>query len=126
MSLTRTIVGLNLLRDANQGAGNPEVGYIALGDGAAGGSGSTTLTNERFRKKTTSFAVGSTGVITAQIYIEPTEAVGVTFSEIGVFIGDDASSTANSGTLLALGAYSPTHTKTSTESGVMAVQITYS
>jgi hypothetical protein len=126
MSLTNTVVGLNALRDANKGVVDPEVFYIGLGDGMPGGSGSTTLTNERFRKKITTFSAASTGVITAQIYIEPTEAVGIVVSEIGVFVGDSATSTANSGILLAIGAYSPTHTKTSTENMVIPVQITYS
>jgi hypothetical protein len=125
--MTKTTVGLNALRDANSGAANPKVFYVALGDDATTpDAADTKLKNERFRKAITTYASGATGIITTQIYVEPTEAVGITVREVGVFVGNSATSTANTGILLGRGLYSPVHTKTSTESMVIPVEITYS
>jgi len=126
-TMTKTTAGLNALRDANSGATNPKVFYIALGDDATAVSTShTKLINERFRKAITTYATGATGIITAQIYVEPTEAVGITVREVGVFVGSTASSAANTGIMLARMLYSPEHTKLGTENMVIPVQITYS
>lgn len=126
-TMTTTDAGKNLLRDSNSGAANDKVYYVALGtDATAPSGGDTKLHAEAFRKAITSYANGSTGVLTAQIYIEPTEAVGITVAEVGIFGGSSASSVANSGVLLARGLYSPAHPKTATESMVIPVQITYS
>src|SRR5260221_14113362 len=111
-TMTKTTVGLNLERDGKSGANNPKVLYIALGTGNSTPSvANTALDNEVFRKAISTFANGSTGDITAQIYIEPTEAVGYTIAEVGIFGGGAATNVANSGVLLARGLYSPTHTK---------------
>jgi hypothetical protein len=125
--MTKTTVGLNLLRDGNYGAADPKVVYIALGTGnSTPAAGNTKLDTEVFRKAITTYsAAGGTGDIVAQVYIEPTEVVGYTIAEVGIFGGDGATATANSGVLLARGLYSPTHTKTSTESMVIPVDITY-
>lgn len=124
-AMLKTTVGLNALRDGNAGTADIELFYIALGDNDATlDPAHTTLTSERFRKKFTTKATGGTGVITEQIYIEPTEATGFTSKEVGIFIGGDE--TANSGILLARGLLSPAHAKTSTESMVIPVDITYS
>ena len=126
-TMTKTTVGLNLERDGKSGANNPKVLYIALGTGNSTPSvANTALDNEVFRKAISTFANGSTGDITAQIYIEPTEAVGYTIAEVGIFGGGAATNVANSGVLLARGLYSPTHTKTNAESMVIPVDITYS
>jgi hypothetical protein len=128
LTMTKTTAGLNLLRDGNYGAANPKLFYIALGTGSSTPlAGNTKLDNEVFRKAITTYSTaGGTGDIVAQIYIEPTEAVGYTIAEVGIFGGSSASATANSGVLLARGLYSPTHPKTSTESMVIPVDITYS
>jgi len=126
-TMTKTTAGLNAERNAKSGVTNPKVFYIALGDDATAPSASDTkLGNERFRKAITSYANGATGIITAQIYIEPTEAVGITVREVGVFVGSTATSSANSGIMLARMLYSPEHPKLGTENMVIPVQITYS
>lgn len=127
VAMTKTTVGLNLERDGKSGAGNPKVFYIALGTGnSTPAAGNTTLDNEVLRKAIVTFGNGGTGAITSQIYIEPTEAVGYTIAEVGIFGGDSASATANSGVLLARGLYSPTHLKAANESMVIPVDTTYS
>ena len=126
-AMTATTVGKNAERDAKSGAANAKVFYIALGTGTtAPSSGDTTLVTEVFRKAITTYAVGATGIITANVYIEPAEAVGIVVAEVGIFGGDLATETANTGTMLARVLYSPTHTKTSTESMVIAIQMQYS
>jgi len=125
VAMTKTTVGLNALRDGNAGTQSSEVYYIALGDNdTAPDVSDTRLRSERFRKRITTKAVGTTGIITEQIYIEPTEATGFTSKEVGIFIG--GSSAANSGVLLARGLLSPAHAKTATENMVIPVTITYS
>jgi hypothetical protein len=125
VAMTKTVVGLNALRDGNKGTGNISIFYIALGDDDTTPSSlDTALKNERFRKRITTNAIGGTGNITEQIYIEPTEATGFTSKEVGVFIG--GSEAANSGILLARGLLSPAHAKTGTENMVIPVNITYS
>lgn len=114
-AITVTNTGKNLLRAGRSGADNPKVTYIALGTGSTAPSASDTkLAAEVFRKKITSYTNGGTGEILANGYIGPTEAVGTIIAEVGFFGGNSASSTANSGILIARGLYS--HTKTSTES----------
>jgi hypothetical protein len=126
-AMTKTTVGLNALRDGNAGVANIEAFYIALGDNdTAPDPSDTKLKNERFRKRITTKANGGTGNITEQIYIEPTEATGFTTKEVGIFIGDSATSVSNSGILFARGLYSPAHAKTGAENMVIPVSITYS
>jgi hypothetical protein len=124
-AMTKTIVGLNALRNGNAGTADIEVFFIALGDDATTpNAADTILKSERFRKRITTNAIGGTGVIIEQIYIEPTEAIGFTTREVGVFLG--GSEAANSGILLARGIFSPAHAKTSTENMVVPITITYS
>lgn len=115
-AITVTTVGKNLLRDGRRGTNNPKVTYVALGTSNTAPSASDTkLGAEVFRKAISSYAAGaSTGECLANAYIAPTEAVGVVIAEVGFFGGNSATSTANSGILIARGLYS--HTKTGTES----------
>lgn len=114
-AITVTTVGKNLLRAGRSGSDNPKVTYVALGTSNIAPSASDTkLGAEVFRKKISSYANGGTGEILANGYIAPTEAVGVVIAEVGFFGGNSATSTANSGILIARGLYS--HTKTGTES----------
>lgn len=125
-TMTKTTIGLNLKRDGDSGAQNPKLLYIALGTGTtAPSAGDTKLANEVFRKLIATYTNGSTGVITATLYVDPTECNGFTIAEVGVFAGN-ATSTLNSGVLLYRALYSPTHTKNSGESMSIPVAITYS
>jgi hypothetical protein len=116
-AMTVTDAGLNMLRDGNKGTGAVKVLYLALGtDATAPSIAQTKLLAEAFRKAITTYANGaSPGASVISAYVGPDEAVGVNIAEVGWFIGN-ATSTANSGTLLARALYSPAHVKTSSES----------
>jgi hypothetical protein len=125
ITLTKTTAGRNLLRDSNSGANNDLIKCFAIGTGStAPSSGDTALTAEVFRKAITSYVNGADGEVLVNVYLAPSDAVGVVIAEIGVFGGNSASSLANSGVLLARGLYS--HTKTNVESIVLQFDLTYS
>lgn len=120
LELTNTIttVGRNLLRDALRGAlSDVEVKYMALGtDSTAPGVGQTQLGAETFRKVITTAAAGATGESVLTCYLAPYDCVGTVIAELGWFAGADATSTPNSGVMVARVLYSPSHTKTNLES----------
>ena len=115
-AMTVTDVGLNAYRDANKGTAAIKVLYLALGDGSTAlSTGDTTLASEKWRKIATTYANGaSPGASVISVYVGPDEAVGVDISELGWFIGN-ATTLANSGTLLARALFTP-HVKTNSES----------
>jgi hypothetical protein len=114
-AITITNAGRNLRRDGMAGANNPKITYVALGTSNTPASVSDTkLGNETFRKKVSSYTNGSTGEILINMYLSDSDAIGVGIQEVGFFGGSTASSTPNSGVLLARGLY--THTKTNVES----------
>lgn len=93
--------GKNLLRDALQGV-NADIAYVALGsDSTAVAATQTTLVAEQFRKQITSQTDGATGVLTTVAYIAPPEANTFTIEEIGWFAGDDATSSTDTGVMVA-------------------------
>jgi hypothetical protein len=101
-----TNVGYNLLRDGMSGAQNPLISYVALGSSSTTPTaGDTQLNAETFRKKVTSYTNGVTGEVLINMYLAPTDDVGANIQEVG-FYGGNATSAANSGTLLAHGLYS--------------------
>src|SRR6184192_2730926 len=118
-SVTLTVVnsGHNLLRDGLGGANTPKITYFALGtNNTAVVSTQTRLLNEVFRKKVTSVTNGaSVGEVLINVYVAPGDAVGMDIEEIGVFGGNSAKGTANSGVMLgrALWSHNP---KTNLES----------
>jgi len=113
-AITITTAGRNLLRDGESGAQNPKITYVALGtDSTAPDVGQTALIAEVFRKAVTSYTNGGTGEILINMYLSPSDLVGISVQEVGFFAGN-ATKTANSGTLLARGLYA--HTKTGVES----------
>ena len=117
ISYTLTNAGHNLFRDASKGAANPKITYVALGTGTnTPTTGDTQLQTEVFRKKVTSYTNGTNpGEVHIDLYLSPSDAVSVAISEVG-FFGGNATATANSGTLLCRGLYTPPHTHTALES----------
>src|SRR6266702_4894438 len=111
-AITITTAGRNLLRDGESGAQNPKITYVALGtDSTAPAVGNTQLGNETFRKSVTSYTNGANGEILISMYLSPSDLVGGNIQEVG-FFGNNATKTANSGTLLARGLYAHTHVGT--------------
>ena len=113
-TLTVTTAGLNLVRDNLLGVSSAppiDITWVAIGTGTQGSPGSATqLANEVFRKQlTNAVAGGSAGEGLFNGYLAPTDSTGTAISEVGFFAGN-ASSAANSGTLMFYGLYSHTHT----------------
>lgn len=113
-----TNLALDLFSEALRGTDVSalEINFLAVGTGAATGSDApsasdTQLTNEVFRKNIT-FQAGGTNRMTTITVIAPSEA-NVNITELAWF-GGDATSTANSGTMIARVAY--TRAKNSGES----------
>ena len=114
-AITKCTAGLNMLRDSTAALQSAVITYVALGtSNATPLVGDTQLNAEVFRKKVTSATQGANGEILISLYISPTDVVGVDIEEVG-FFGGNASSTINSGVLLAHGLYS-INTKTAVES----------
>ena len=97
---------LDLIRDALTSA-TPvtELLYLALGDdNTAPAASDTTLGNEFFRKRVTSFTSPSTGEVISTTFVAASEA-NQQIEEVGWFAGD-ASAAADSGVLVARLLYS--------------------
>ena len=106
-AITKTTVGLQLLRDGESGANSPIITYFAIGTSATSPAASDTkLGAEVFRKKITTYANGSSpGEIIISGQLAGGDAVGVNIAEVG-FFGGNASSVKDSGVLIAHGLYS--------------------
>ncbi|MFD2704245.1 phage tail-collar fiber domain-containing protein [Salibacterium lacus] len=96
---------LNTLRDASLGdISNLEIKYIALG--ADGGStltleeSNTKLGDEQFRKEFTKIETTGTGEIKRTVNINSAEA-NFHIKEIGIFAGSDATSSSDTGIMVA-------------------------
>src|SRR5579872_4868926 len=115
-AITKTNAGLNLFRDGEAGANNPQITYVALGNSTTTPTaGDTTLGNETFRKQVTTYTNGATGEILITMYLGPNDDIGADVEEVGFFGGSTASSQPNSGILVAHGLW--THSpKTALES----------
>lgn len=127
-ALTTTDVGVNLLRDGNSGANNPLVRYFAVGSGTSTPTTSqTALDDEQFRKAVTSYTNGGAGELVIDVYLSPSDAVGVDIQEVAVFGGSSASPTPNSGVMLGRALYTPsTNPKTNTVSIQLSLDMQYS
>lgn len=124
-AMTVTDTGRNLCTSAVQNTNTLYIKYIAIGtDGTTPSSGQTKLGAEAFRKAITSYTIGSTGQIYINVYIGPSEAVGVAIAEIGVFGGAAATSAANSGVMIGRGLY--THAKSNLESIQLQIVLQFS
>lgn len=125
VTLTLTDAGRNLRRDALKGTDSCKVLYWAVGSGTSTPtSAQTKLDNETFRKAISSTSNGvAVGEALINAYIAPSDAVGANIQEVGVFGGNSAKSTANSGVMLgrALWAHNP---KTNLESITLQLDIT--
>lgn len=115
-----TFAGKNLLRDGLYGnitgVTNTAVTWVALGNGATAEDASqTALISEQFRKAVTSQTASGTGALQTVLYVASTEANTFTINEIGWFAGSGASSSANTGVMIARVVPSPI-TKTSLQS----------
>lgn len=119
-----TAAGLNLFRDSVRGANSDVITYVAIGTGNTPPTANDAqLQNESYRKAVSSYTVGNTGEVIVNAYFAPSEAVGINVQEIGFYGGNSASSTANSGVLVARGLF-PRGQKASTESLQVALDIT--
>jgi len=107
-----TDAGKNLLRDVLDGTvTDGEIKYVALGDNnTVPASSDTKLGNEFFRKQVTKQETGATGELTTTVYIAPYEA-NQQIEEIGWFAGAEATSTKDSGVLIARVLYSKNKTE---------------
>lgn len=106
-AITKTTVGLNLLRDGSSGANVPQITYVALGTSStAPTAADTQLGSEVFRKKVTASTNGATGEILINMYLAPGDAIGKDIEEVGFFGGASATSRANTGVLIGHGLYS--------------------
>lgn len=120
-----TNAGVNLLRNANSGADNPLITYVALGTSSTTPAATDTqLGAEVFRKAVTSYTNGTTGEILVTGYFSATDAVGINITEIGFFGGITASSAANSGVLIAHGLYTLSN-KTNAQALQAVLDLTY-
>ena len=126
-AIQKTNGWLDLLRDGSSGANNPQITYVALGTGTtAPAITDTQLVTEVFRKAVTSYTNGgSHGEILINMYLGPNDAVGDNIQEVGFFGGGSATSTINTGILVARGlwAHNP---KTNLESIVFQIDATIS
>lgn len=116
VAIVKTVVGLNIARDAWSGAQNSKMTYFAWGSSTATPTiGDTQLGTEVGRKKVTSYTTGSTGELLPNCYLSPTDAVGANIQEIGIFAGNSATASLNTGVLIGHALY-PHGSKLSTES----------
>lgn len=106
--LTKTDVGSNLFRNAAKGVALPTIKYFAVGTGnSPPSSAQIKLDAEAYRKGITSFTDGViAGQLIVNVYLAPTDAVGVSIAEVAVFAGPAATNTGNSGVMLGRGQYS--------------------
>jgi hypothetical protein len=103
--------GLDLVAQALMNGTSPQVTWFAIGTSAtAPAVTDTQLGAEVFRKPITSVAATAThGEALLNGYLAPQDSTGTVIAEWGLF-GGAATSAANSGTLIAHGLYSHTHT----------------
>lgn len=124
ITLTLANTGNNWLRDVITGADSVGTIYFAIGTGNSTPTASQTkLDAEAFRKAVTSFTNGaSVGELLANGYLAPTDTVGTVIAEVGLFAGNSATTSANSGKMIGRALYS--HTKSSTESITLQLDLT--
>ncbi len=123
----KTNAYLNLLRDAATGAvSDVKVKYMAWGtDTTSPSSSDTKLGGEAGRKQVTRTVNNSTGVCTVTTVINSIEANGVAIGEFGLYAGAGASSSKDSGVLVARVVWTPPHTKNELESIQVDWQLQY-
>lgn len=124
-AIQKTNDGLNLERDGGSGKQSVKITYFAIGSGsAAPTAGDHTLQNEVFRKPVTSYTNGNTGEITYTCVLGNSDAVGANIQEAAWF-GGNASSTRNSGVMIARGLFAH-NPKLASESITFTLDTTFS
>lgn len=123
--LTLTNTGHNFLRDLVTGADSASSMYFAIGNGTSTPTATqTTLDNEQFRKKVTSFTNGaSIGEALINCFLSDSDAVGLDIEEAAVFSGVSATSASNTGKMLGRAKWSH-NPKTAQESIQLTLDIT--
>ncbi len=110
-----TNVGKNFIRDVLKGdVTDGQIKYIAWGDDGTANPSPNTMTalgNELGRHAVTGRSSGGIGVLQTIIYLAPEDAVE-DIEEIGFFAGEDASSTPDSGVMVARFLYSKSKPET--------------
>jgi hypothetical protein len=120
-----TNAGSNLYRDSMSSTSVPKITYVALGTSTTSPTAADTkLGAEVFRKAVTSYTNGSTGEVFISMYLGPLDAVGDDIEEVGFFGGTSATSTANTGVLLARGLWHH-NPKTNLESITFTLDFTF-
>jgi len=126
ITIQKTNGWLNLLRAGMAGSDSPKVTYVALGSGTtAPTAADTQLVTELFRKSVTSYSTGSTGEVLVSVFVGPSDFVGGDIEEVGLFAGNSATNTPNSGILIARGLWSHP-SKSSSESITFTLDATVS
>src|SRR5690348_10863246 len=102
IAMTKTTGWLNLTRDGYAGFDNPRITYVAVGSGTtAPTAGDTQLVSEQFRKAVTSYTAGGDGELLVSVFLGPSDAVGVDIEEVALYGGNSATTTPNSGRMVA-------------------------
>ena len=129
MSIAMTITndGRALFRNGTDGADNPLISYVALGTSSTTPTvNDHTLGHETYRKAVTSYTNGSApGEVLVDMFLGDNDAVGLTTLEVGVFGGKTATSSANTGVLVAHGLYTMS-SKTNLQSFLFQFDLTFS
>jgi len=94
--------GHNLIRDSAHGIDVFKITYFGLGSGnGAVNLADHTLNHEQYRRAITSFVNGSSvGEIIVSVYVPGGDAVGLNVQEFGLFGGNAATSSVNSGVMI--------------------------
>lgn len=107
IAMTKTNEWLNVTADGYAGIDNPKITYVAIGSGTSTPSSSQTqLDTETFRKAVTSYSRGGTGELFVNVFLGPSDAVGFDIEEVALFAGNAATTTPNSGRMVARGLWS--------------------
>lgn len=96
--------GKNMVRDALKSSSpvDMKIKYCALGNSTTAVANTQhKLVNEMFRQQITQQTAGTDGVVNTVTYIAPFDATTFTTEEIGWFAGSTASSTKDSGVMVA-------------------------
>ena len=82
-------------------APNMWIKYLALGDdNTAVAATNTILNNEVFRTNYVSQVYSATGIVTTEFYVTDSDATGEDIQEIGIYAGNTATSTVDTGNLI--------------------------
>lgn len=128
ITATVTNAGLDLFGKACIGTDVLSNFYIAVGTGTntpavTDSQLQTESSTSGARQKATVTAGTNHGEITIAVTLATTDAVSVAVGEVGFFSGNSASSSINSGVLVARGLYS--HTKTNSETLTLSLDFTF-